>query len=95
MSQRWAQEHDRDLEQMMSPGDDKDPPRHWPPARRNRWPISKGVSHCGAGFTLGDIIGEWIVYLTALAKCDPLLLGLALRPVMAVEAQLRAVREVA
>jgi hypothetical protein len=23
------------------------------------------VSHCGAGCTLGDIVGEWIVYLTA------------------------------
>lgn len=29
------------------------------------WPISKGVSHCGAGCTLGDIVGEWLVYLTA------------------------------
>ena len=27
--------------------------------------VSKGVSHCGAGCTLGDIVGEWIVYLTA------------------------------
>ena len=34
-------------------------------ARRNWWPISKGVSHCGAGCTLGDIVGEWLVYLTA------------------------------
>ncbi len=29
-----------------------------------RWSIAKGVSHCGAGCTLGDIIGEWLVYLT-------------------------------
>ncbi len=29
-----------------------------------RWGIAKGVSHCGAGCTLGDIIGEWLVYLT-------------------------------
>jgi hypothetical protein len=29
------------------------------------WSVSKGVSHCGAGCTLGDIVGEWIVYLTA------------------------------
>jgi hypothetical protein len=30
-----------------------------------RWSIAKAVSHCGAGCTLGDIGGEWIVYLTA------------------------------
>jgi hypothetical protein len=29
------------------------------------WPTAKGVSHCGAGCTLGDIVGEWLVYLTA------------------------------
>lgn len=29
------------------------------------WSTAKAVSHCGAGCTLGDIIGEWIVYLTA------------------------------
>jgi hypothetical protein len=26
------------------------------------WQVSKGVSHCGAGCTLGDITGEWIVF---------------------------------
>ncbi len=38
-------------------------------ARRERdeeapewWAVSKGVSHCGAGCTLGDILGEWLVY---------------------------------
>ena len=31
----------------------------------DRWAISRGTSHCGAGCTLGDIVGEWIVYLTA------------------------------
>jgi hypothetical protein len=30
-----------------------------------RWSTAKAVSHCGAGCTLGDIGGEWIVYLTA------------------------------
>lgn len=31
-----------------------------------RWvPSWKGTAHCGAGCTLGDIGGEWIVYLTA------------------------------
>ena len=66
MSQRWAQEHGMDMEQMMSSGDgEEDPPSYWPFARKNWWPISKGVSHCGAGCTLGDIIGEWIIYLTA------------------------------
>lgn len=29
------------------------------------WPTAKGVSHCGAGCTLGDIVGEWLVYVTA------------------------------
>jgi len=28
------------------------------------WSTAKGVSHCGAGCTLGDIAGEWTVYLT-------------------------------
>jgi hypothetical protein len=28
------------------------------------WTISKSTSHCGAGCTLGDIVGEWLVYLT-------------------------------
>lgn len=26
------------------------------------WPLSKAVSHCGAGCTLGDIVAEWIVF---------------------------------
>jgi len=29
------------------------------------WPTAKGVAHCGAGCTLGDVVGEWVVYLTA------------------------------
>lgn len=29
--------------------------------------VGKGVSHCGAGCTLGDIAGEWIVFATGLA----------------------------
>lgn len=28
------------------------------------WPLSKAVTHCGAGCTLGDIGGEWIVWAT-------------------------------
>lgn len=28
------------------------------------WPLSKAVSHCGAGCTLGDIGAEWIVWAT-------------------------------
>jgi hypothetical protein len=28
------------------------------------WQTAKGVTHCGAGCTLGDIAGEWIVYAT-------------------------------
>jgi hypothetical protein len=26
------------------------------------WTISKATSHCGAGCTLGDIVGEWVVF---------------------------------
>ena len=51
------------MEQMM-PSEDEDSPGYWPFARKNWWAISKGVSHCGASCTLGDICGEWIVYLT-------------------------------
>ncbi len=64
MSHRWAEEHGNDMEEMMSSGDE-DPPSYLPFAKKNWWPISKGVSHCGAGCTLGDICGEWIVYATA------------------------------
>ncbi len=46
---------------------DEEPAGWWAYARANWWPISKGVSHCGAGCTLGDIIGEWVVYATALS----------------------------
>ena len=28
------------------------------------WPLSKAVSHCGAGCTLGDMVAEWIVLAT-------------------------------
>jgi hypothetical protein len=64
MSHRWAEEHGRDMDEMMA-SDDEDPQSCLPFAKKNWWPISKGVSHCGAGCTLGDICGEWIVYLTA------------------------------
>jgi hypothetical protein len=29
-----------------------------------RWHVANAVSHCGAGCTLGDIAGEWIVWAT-------------------------------
>lgn len=32
--------------------------------RTGWWPLSKAVSHCGAGCTLGDVIAEWIVFAT-------------------------------
>jgi hypothetical protein len=63
VSHRWAAEHRVDLELLMS-SDGEDPPGYWAFARKNWWPISRGVSHCGAGCTIGDIVGEWIVYLT-------------------------------
>jgi hypothetical protein len=39
-------------------GEEEDDPPGW-------WSTAVGVSHCGAGCTLGDIVGEWLVYLTA------------------------------
>jgi Co/Zn/Cd efflux system component len=64
MSMKWAHERRVDIEDQPA-DDNEDPPSLRPFARKNWWPISKGVSHCGAGCTLGDIIGEWIVFLTA------------------------------
>jgi Domain of unknown function (DUF4396) len=64
MSHKWADEQGADVDgNTGSSGDD--PPGYLRFARRNWWPVSKGVSHCGAGCTLGDIAGEWIVYFTA------------------------------
>ena len=61
MSRRWAEERGADMDEMMS--DDRDEPRSAVAfARKNWWPVSKGVSHCGAGCTLGDIVGEWLIY---------------------------------
>jgi hypothetical protein len=66
MSEKWARDHGKDLEEMVaSQSDEDDPASLWAFAGKNWWPISKGTSHCGAGCTLGDIGGEWIVYLTA------------------------------
>jgi len=31
-------------------------------ARGKKWPVAHAVSHCGAGCTLGDIGGEWILF---------------------------------
>jgi hypothetical protein len=30
------------------------------------WAVSKGTAHCGAGCTLGDIVGEWAIYALGL-----------------------------
>jgi hypothetical protein len=51
-SPKWQEEH---------PGDEEDLGREvfgapW-------WATSKAVAHCGAGCTLGDIVGEWLVWL--------------------------------
>jgi hypothetical protein len=47
------------------PEEGESPRRLVPFSRANWWPVSKGVAHCGAGCTLGDIIGEWVVFATA------------------------------
>ena len=62
-SPKWAAEHGVDLDAMKL-DDGEDPAGSMPFARRNWWPVSMGVSHCGAGCTLGDIAGEWIVFAT-------------------------------
>ena len=58
-SSRWLSEHDRD-----------DPPdKPW-------WAtVSEGVSHCGAGCTLGDIIAEFAVFFLALTLAGQTLLA--------------------
>lgn len=43
MSQRWAREHGMDVDEMVS-SDQEDPPGLLAFARKNWWPISKGVS---------------------------------------------------
>lgn len=46
-----------------------------PPANSFAATVSVGVSHCGAGCTLGDIIGGWIIFAGGFA-----IAGLALWP---------------
>ncbi|MEX0429056.1 DUF4396 domain-containing protein [Nocardioides sp. DS6] len=49
-SHRWLAEHDLDE-----------------PPSKPRWAtVAVGVSHCGAGCTLGDIVAEWIVFALGL-----------------------------
>jgi hypothetical protein len=31
-------------------------------AHLRRWNVANAVSHCGAGCTLGDIVGEWVLF---------------------------------
>ena len=61
-SRKWAHQHGTDVQRMS--GDDDHPPGFVPFARKSWWPVSMGVSHCGAGCTLGDVVGEWTVYFT-------------------------------
>ncbi len=35
--------------------------------RMGWWTISKAASHCGAGCTIGDIVGEWVVWATGIS----------------------------
>ena len=37
------------------------------PEHLRPWHVGNAVSHCGAGCTLGDIAGEWIVFMFAIA----------------------------
>jgi hypothetical protein len=58
-SRKWLSEHDRDR----------------PPDNPGWAAVATGVSHCGAGCTLGDIIAEWVVFALGLQ-----IAGLALFP---------------
>ncbi|MDQ4130696.1 MAG: DUF4396 domain-containing protein [Actinomycetota bacterium] len=53
-SPKWQEEH---------PDDQEDLGREV--AGSPWWSTSKGDAHCGAGCTLGDICGEWLVWLVA------------------------------
>jgi len=60
----WGYRRRERLDQRV-PAEHEQPAGFVAHARANWWPISKGVSHCGAGCTLGDIVGEWVVFATA------------------------------
>lgn len=51
-SPQWQEEHPRDGEDLGAEV-----------AGVPWWATSKGTAHCGAGCTLGDISGEWLVWL--------------------------------
>ncbi len=52
------------------------PPESRAPSDKPSWSsVFVGVTHCGAGCTLGDIVGEWMVFLLGLT-----LAGIALWP---------------
>lgn len=59
MSPRWRDEHDVDE----------------PPERPGWAGVATGVSHCGAGCTLGDLLAEWLVFALGVT-----IAGLALWP---------------
>jgi hypothetical protein len=70
-STRWAhREAERLLEECDDPAAKADELRQQgisTGARNLRpWHIGDAVSHCGAGCTLGDILGEWVVLMFAL-----------------------------
>ncbi len=44
------------------------------------WNVGNAVSHCGAGCTIGDILGEWIVFATGVT-----IAGATLYPELAVD----------
>ena len=50
-SERWQREHHRDA----------------PPEKRHWATVAVGVSHCGAGCTLGDIVAEFVVFFLGLS----------------------------
>ncbi len=64
MSEKWAAQQGINTRDLMSEEGrahrrtGRSPKRHW-------WPIAKVTAHCGAGCTLGDICGEWLVFITA------------------------------
>ena len=53
-----AMRFERDVEELKRKGESTDPENLRP------WHVGNAVSHCGAGCTLGDIAGEWILFAT-------------------------------
>ena len=67
-SHRWARREAQRLRREGADPDELAEQGHSTDARHLRpWHIGNAVSHCGAGCTLGDIAGEWLVVTLGIA----------------------------